>query len=300
MRSRIVRSHSLLLFVGALLLLPPRMAAQSPAGTREKQVFVTVLDKSGAALKGLSPGDVVVREDGVARAVTAVERATDPMWLAMLVDTTREPQGTDSTTQDLRKALTAFVSALQATSEDTAMSLTQYAGAAVTAVNFTSKTEDLLSAIRHIAGSPQSGAVLLEALIDAGRRLSRAPSPRRVIVSVDFDNSAEPSAVLPSKVIESVHAAGASLWAISIRRIGADLGTPDTRQAVLSRLPDLTGGQHLRAIGTSSLESILLRLADVLTHQYLVTYIRPDAKPVSSITASSPRGAKTLITPWVR
>jgi len=251
-----------------------------------------------------------VREDDEIRQVTAAQLATDPLTVAILVDSTKDPQGTDATTQDMRKALASFVTAMQGASGDTAMSLTQCAGAAVTDVSFTTRSEELRSGIQRMGGSPQSVAVLLEALMDASQRLGRASSPRRAIVSVDFDSSAEGSYVLPTRVAEAVHAAGASFWAISIQRTGVafpGLNVPgiyaapvNVRQSLLSVLPDLTGGEQLHVIGTASLESTLLRLADALTHQYLVTYIRPDAKPVVSISAESPRGAKTLIAPWVR
>jgi hypothetical protein len=300
MHSRLVRHAALLLGAGTLLLTPMRTAGQSPAGPREKQIFVTVLDKSGAVVKDLQPSDFSVREDNAVREVTAAEAATDPLALAILVDTTRPPQGTDAGTQDLRKALASFVSTVQSAHEDTVISLTEFAGASVTMVNFTTKTADLSAAISKIYGGQQSGGVLFEALVDASRRVGRMSTPRRAIVSVDFDNTAESSQVLPSKVIEEVHAAGASLWALSIQRTGEAFAPPPLRESLLDALPNLTGGEHWHAIGTSSLESNLLKLADILTHQYLITYIRPDAKPVSVITPSSPRGAKTLMSPWLR
>jgi hypothetical protein len=232
------------------------------------------------------------------------------MWLSLIVDTTKEASATDATRPDLIKALTSFVSTVQSASEGSAISLTECGGAAVMQVDFTTNTSILRSAIQHLAYGPQPEAVLLEALIDTGKKLGRVSSPRRVIVSLDFVNSVEASSVLPEKVGEAVHAAGASYWALSIQRslsgyaavgmLGVDARPPDARHAVLALLPDSTGGQHLNVFGTSSLEATLLKLADILTHQYLVTYVRPDAKPVSSITASSPRGDKALVAPVVR
>jgi hypothetical protein len=252
-----------------------------------------------------------VSEDNAARQVTAARVAPDPLSIALLVDMTSAPPARDAGTPDLRKALASFVSAVHATAADTALSLTACAGAAVTVVNFTTTTDDLRRAIQHLTPSgPPSGAHLLEAFLDASTRLGQRSSPRRAIVAVDFDNSVDGSELVPSRVIDAVHAAGVTLWAFSIQRTGVAFGpeaesTPQTqpsvsREMVLERLPALTGGERRRLVGTSALESNLLRLADVLTHQYLVTYIRPDAKPVASITASSSRGAKTLMAPWVR
>jgi hypothetical protein len=307
MITRVVRQAVLLLAAGAFALNPPRTAAKSSPQGHEKQIFVTVLDKSGAVVKDLSAKDFSVKEDNATRQVTGAELATEPLFLSVLVDTTSPPPGLESAPQDLRKALTSFVSALQSTREDTAISLTEIAGAAVTTVNFTTKTDQLRAAIQKIYPGQRSGAVLLEALVDASKRIDSAtPSPRRAILEIDFD-SAESSQVLPTKVFEAVQAAGASVWALSIVRTGDSIKSENNytanapvKEAVLSKLPDVTGGQRIRSIGTSSLESTLLRVADILTHQYMVTYVRPDGNPVSSIKPSSPRGVKVLMSPWVR
>jgi hypothetical protein len=307
---RLVRISALVLGACTLLAAPPRTAAQVPAGASERQIFVTVLDKSGAVVQDLAPSDVIVREDDEPRTVTGVTLATDPMWISLIVDTAKEARGTDATRPDLIKGLTSFVSTVQSTSEGSGISLTECAGAAVVQVEFTTNTSALRSAIQHLAYGPQPETVMLEAIVDSSKRLSRVSSPRRVIVTVDFVSSVEGSDVLPLKVGEAVHSAGASFWALSVQRsfssigavglLGVDARPPDSRHSVLALLPDATGGQHLNVFGTSLLEATLLKLADALTHQYLVTYVRPDARPVSSITASSPRGEKALIAPLVR
>ena len=302
--------HAPLVIAAALLLTPPMMSAQTPAFVREKQILVTILDKSGVVVRDLSANDFVVREGDDAREVTTATPATDPMWLSLIVDTTKEARGTDATRPDLLKALTSFVSAVQSTAEGTAISLTECAGAAVTQVGFTTNTGVLRSAIQHLAYGPQPESVLLEALVDSSKQLRRVSSPRRAIVSLDFVSSVESSSVLPEKVGEAVHGAGASYWALSIQRslsthaavgmLGVDARPPDGRNAVLDLLPDSTGGQHLNVFGTSLLEPTLLKLADILTHQYLVTYISPGGKPVSSIAVSTARGDKALVAPIVR
>jgi hypothetical protein len=185
------------------------------------------------------------------------------------------------------------------------VSLGEFAGAAVTTVPFTTKAEPLQSAIQKIYQGQRPGGVLLEALIDASRRLTPQETPRREIVSIDF-NSSESSQVQPTKVVTAVHDSGATLWAVSITRSGDNQKADNfptsasPRESVLSKLPDATGGQHLRIIGTSSLEATLLKVADILGHQYLVTYRSPNAGPVPSITVTSPRGATVLRAPMMR
>jgi VWFA-related protein len=296
----------LVVWIAAALVITSAMAA-APAAAQlhERQVFLTVLDKSGAVVKDLSARDFSVREGGATREVTAAELALDPLVVSILVDTTQPPPGWDAGTQDLRKALASFVDAVLAGQEGASVSLGEFAGAAVTTVPFTTKAELLQSAIQKIYQGQRPGGVLLEALIDASRQLTPQQTPRREIVSIDF-NSTESSQVQPTKVVTAVHDSGATLWAVSITRTGdnqkADnfATSASPRESVLSKLPDATGGQHLRIIGTSSLEATLLKLADILSHQYLVTYRSPNAGPVPSIAASSPRGATVLRAPMMR
>ena len=47
---------------------------------------MSVVDKKGVPVTDVTPDDLVVREDGVAREILRVEPATDPMQVALLVD----------------------------------------------------------------------------------------------------------------------------------------------------------------------------------------------------------------------
>jgi hypothetical protein len=48
------------------------------------------------------------------------------------------------------------------------------------------------------------------------------------------------------------------------------------------------------------LVDMLRRLAQTLSAQYLVTYSRPAAAPMVAIVPSVRRGAKILMSPWIR
>ena len=53
---------------------------------RTRTIYVSALDRDGAPVPDLGVKDVAVREDGAAREVLKVERATDPMQIVVLVD----------------------------------------------------------------------------------------------------------------------------------------------------------------------------------------------------------------------
>src|SRR5258706_9517864 len=101
-------------------------AAPPKSELHEHQVFLTVLDKSGAVVKDLSAHDFSVREGSTVREVKAAELASDPLVLSILVDTTPPPPGWDAGTQDIRKALASFISAVLASQEGTQVSLGEF------------------------------------------------------------------------------------------------------------------------------------------------------------------------------
>ena len=79
------------------------------AQDRERSMFVSVLDSSGTPVEGLATADFVVEEDGTEREVLRVGRATAPMQLAVLVDTSGSAA---FAIRDVRNGLEAFVSRL--------------------------------------------------------------------------------------------------------------------------------------------------------------------------------------------
>ena len=90
----------------AALFISVVLVAQSV----ERVLYVNVWDEATRTpVTGLGPEAFNVREDGTRREVTRVTPATSPMSVAILIDNS---QAATPTIADLRKALTAFVKAL--------------------------------------------------------------------------------------------------------------------------------------------------------------------------------------------
>ncbi len=296
MRVRNLQPFILILLAGLVL-----GAAQNP---RERSVLVTVLDKAGAPVKDVKPADLAVREDGAAREVIAVKPAADPLIIALLVDTTSPTMGVNAPTQELRAGLLAFVKTIAAANPDSQIGMWEFAGAGVQTAKFTAKSDDLTKKIQRMFPSKQTGGVLLEALVDASKELGKKAAPRRVIVSVSF-NSPETSTIEPKLVAEAVGKCGASYWAVSIESNGSattsSQGSTASREVILDNVTERTGGRRLTGVAATALESQLKSIADALTSQYEVIYVRPDGAPAPArIESVSTRGAKVLMTPWMR
>ena len=78
---------------------------------RERSIYVTMLDKSGAPVPNMGPSDFIVREDDLAREVLRVAPATDPMDIAILLDNSVADA---SAVPQIRRALPAFLDVLLA------------------------------------------------------------------------------------------------------------------------------------------------------------------------------------------
>jgi hypothetical protein len=292
MKAHVVRAGALL--IAAVGFLSPALAS-APQG-QQKMALVTVVADASGPLRDLTAKDFVVTEDGQKREVVGASLADDPLSIALLVDVAQPPGGVTPPVQDLRSALGAFVKLVQAQNPGARIALSEFAGASVPRVPFGAKPGDLDSAITRLYPNQQGQAVLIEALVDAGKMLGAQPPPRRAIVSVDF-NSAEGSAERMMKnALEEVHKAGATVWSVSVR--GSVVTTP-SREEVLNKLVQANGGLRLMPVDASGLDPNMKIVANSLASQYTVTFMRTGGNPKLTKFETT-RGAKVQSTPWMR
>ena len=272
-----------------------------PAAVRpgQKAALVTVVADAGKPVRNLTAKDFIVKEDGAKREVVDAQLSDDPLSIVLLIDTTQPPMGVTHPTQDLRAAVTTFVRTVHTESPDAQIALGEIAGAAVTSVDFTSNAADLDKGIAKLAANPSSYAVLLEGLVDAGKKLTARPAPRRAIVTVDF-HSPEGSAEKTMKAaVTSIHDSGATLWPITVRGT-TPAGDDPNREDVLNKATKANGGMRFSSFDASGLEGNLKRVAASLTSQYVVTFARPGDGAVKATTFETAGGLKVLLTPFMR
>jgi hypothetical protein len=285
----------------ALVLALTATAAQS-----KRSIVVAVLDHAGAPVKDVSAADLAVQEDGAMREVVEVKPDTDPMTIAVLVDNAKPTMGKEAPTREMRAALTAFVQKVQQASPDSAIGLWECSGAGVMIQKPTTKTDDLTKRISRMVPGQQSGGVMLEALVDASKEVSKkGTNPRRVVVAVSLD-SPEMSTMLPQDVAKVMQKAGVNFWAVSIASYAdantSAQGNSGTREIILSNITAASGGAKFTGVTPISLDQQLAKVADALLAQQFVTYARPADAPatITNVQAASKKGLKALTAPWVQ
>ena len=258
----------------------------------QKSILVTVLDKTGVPIRDLTAADFTVTEDGRRREVTGAELATDPLAVTVMIDTTKPPDGDVDRVRDVRTSLATFVKTVHARSRDAEIALRTVGGAGMVVSDFTTDTAELEKAGTRVVPDLSQGAVMLEALAETARGLTSKTSPRRAIVVIDFA-SREDSAIQPEMAALEVFKSGASVWSVSVQ--GSMRRSGRGRDATLDDLSKKSGGVRSIVIVPSALESLLKNVAESLTAQYLVTYVRPDGTVPRVIVPSAKRGAKVLM-----
>jgi hypothetical protein len=284
-----------LLPVLLVLSIAPSLAAR-PQGGVDKSLFLTALDDAGKPVKGLTADDILIREDNTDRTVVALKPASQPISIAVLVDTAQGTRVTDAYgtpedyVRDLRVAVGGFARQLLAQSPDASVSLMEFGQAAITIVPFTRDPLVFANGVNKLVARPGVGSVLLEALAAANGDLAKQPSARRAIVSLNLEPSDEQSRQDPKKIVESFRKSGAQLWAVSVQRGNLKTAKHDV---VLNDFAKATGGTREFVVGISAVEGILKNYADALAAQYEVVYKRPESKkPAQIVQVGNTKGVK--------
>ena len=281
------------------------LAAPARQDVVQKTALVTVVAEARGPVANLGPRDLVVREDRATRDVLDVRPATEPLFITLLIDTIRPPAGAPASpvgvsvaaTPDFRRGLAAFVSTIKGGNPDAQIAILEYAGATVTAIDFTSEAPTLDRFIQRLFPNRQADAVLIEAVVEGARKLGDKPSPRRAIVVVDF-NSRDSSAVpAMQQAAEIVNKSGATVWTVSVRSTSA---SSSHREDVLNVVTRSSGGTRLTIVQPTGLEAMLKSVANSLLSQYTVTFARPVNATVKSTQMETAKGGKVLLTPWMR
>jgi hypothetical protein len=249
------------------------LTATLAAQAGERVVYVSVIDeKTRQPVPGLGTDAIVVKEDGRQREVLRVAPATSPMPVAILVDNS---QAATATIPDLRRALNTFVRELDGIGP---LALITVAERPTILVDYTTDQKKLLDGAGRVFAVPESGATLLDAIVEVGNGLGKRESDRAAIVLVTTEHT-EFSTLHYSQVLEALGKSGAMMSAIVFTSVSGSNANDEARNraVVLDRGPRDSGGVRFDVLTSLSYEGRMRELSAILKHQYRVVYARPDS-----------------------
>jgi len=268
----------------AIAAWTPRAAAQPI----QRSLYVSVVNDAGAPVPNLGPSDFIVREDNATREVLSVAPADEPMQVAVLVDTS---QGARNVIQFMRQELPAFVTTLTSPNESgrkNQVAIIAFGERPMVFAESTTSVKDLQKAINRIWSQSGSGAYFLDAVYETSQGFKKREASRPVIVALVAEGG-ELSYRQYDQVIDALRDAGAPLYALMFGTPSSSLADEiRNRNIVLDRGVTLTGGNREQLLAPQALGDRLKLLANQLTHQYRVTYARPQSLiPPEKITVSA-------------
>jgi len=250
----------------------PAFSAQG-ARDRERAMYVSVVDREGTPVTGLPARDFLVREDGVAREVLVAEAADDPVTIALLVDNSA---ASAPVIPDVRRALTAFAGKMGGRNP---IAVTTFGDRPTIQQDYTLVVPQVVRGVERLFAQPGSGGVLLQALVEISKGLAKRDFDRAVIIAITTEGP-DFSDLNEGQVIPLLRESGASFYAFVFpARLTPDPRSTGVRERaiVLDRGPRETGGRRDDLLTSMATDDALGKLAEQLTHEYRITYSRPDS-----------------------
>jgi hypothetical protein len=262
----------------ATILLVALTGSSSPSAQAiERSMTVSVVDEAGAPVPDLGPPAFIVREDNVAREVLKVSEATEPMQIALLIDTSRAARDNIS---HYRSALPAFLTMLtnpNASGAKNQVALLAFGERPTVITDYTSSMIELTKGVNRLWALDDTGAYLLDALYEVCQGFDKREAKRPVIIAVTQEGR-EFSSRHYDQVLGPLRESGAPFYALLL---GTPSGAIDdearSRNIVLDEGTRATGGSREQLLTPMALAGKLKQLGTQLTHQYLVTYAHPDS-----------------------
>jgi VWFA-related protein len=262
--------HRRFVFLPALFIAAS-ISVFGQAGSRERTLYASVVDKNDEPVNGLTANDFVVREDNARREVLRVSRAVEPMALAILVDNSK---AAEDDIKNIRDGLTTFIEEMRAEND---IALIGLADRPTILQDYTRNGELLKAAVGRIFAQPQSGMMFLEAIIEVSSGLAKREEPRANIVAILTDGP-EFSTQHYNQVLDSLKSGGAGLHALAIGTFGASSSDElRNRGMVLDLGPKRSGGERHPLLSSMAVSESLGKVARELKNQYKVVYGRPES-----------------------
>ncbi|MEC9301737.1 MAG: VWA domain-containing protein [Acidobacteriota bacterium] len=272
------RTNWLMQLVGAMLLALPSTAWTQAT---QQQLFVTVVDATtGQGVHDLGAEHFVVQEDGVQRQILGASLATEPLEIAILVDTSEAAR---SIMREVQEGVSAFVEGLRfniGLGVGDQVALMTFGGARFILVDWTSDLEQLKEGATKLRSRQGTGTFLPDAVNDTAKDFSGREAARPVLVVVSADGIDYSSHRDFRRIIQELRGSYTLMYSVFIptasRRMTLNWDSRE-RDAVLTEGPRQTGGRRINLSGRQAITGALMSIQNELTSQYVVTYHRPES-----------------------
>ncbi|HYE85677.1 MAG TPA: hypothetical protein VEA16_04950 [Vicinamibacterales bacterium] len=245
----------------------------SAAQANERVAYVSAWDaKTRAPITGLGTDAFVVREDDIRREVLRVTPATSPMAVAVLVDNS---QAARDHIAEIRRALSSFLRAVDGLGP---VSVVGVADRPTILRDYTTDQKQLQEAVGKVFSMPDSGATLLDAIVEVSNGLRKREEDRAALVILTTENI-EFSNRHYSDVLDALARGGAMLHAVVLTTPAGSALTEEARNRafVLDRGPKASGGTRTDVVTSQAFDVKMTELAAILKSQHRVVYSRPES-----------------------
>jgi hypothetical protein len=252
------------------------VAAQVAAPLSARTVYVSVLDKSGIPIDGLTAADFEIKEGGKVVDIDQAVVAKESLQIAIIVD--------DNGTGLFRSALMRFVQRMDG---HAMMALSSVVGQTMKVVDYTPSVDVLMQGLATLNARPGTpdGGQLLEGISEAALELRKREAKRPIIIALTVGGT-EHSTVNSDLVLDQLRKSGASLHVFSVatsalRSTVTATAPRDLLQEnmhlnrVLGDGPKQSGGTHQQIVASAGFLMGLQSLASELVGQYRITYNLP-------------------------
>ena len=253
------------------------MSAGWPPPPTNRTIYVSVVDRDGQPVPGLTPADLSVKEGGKDREITSVSVPTTRMHLALLVE--------ESITADssVRTGLFEFVKRMLPQAD---VSLITVGLRNTTVTPFTSDINSIVAGINGFSLRQNPvGENMAEGIAEQAKAFQTSRPERPVMVVVGLEVM-QASTERPERVLTELRLSRAILYAVTLSggfetaNVG-DLADLAERGKVIGEGTKQSGGQRFETARTPAVPRALQRVADELLAQYQITYVLPDGAALS-------------------
>jgi VWFA-related protein len=263
--------------LGATLLTAALLGApaQQRGDARERHVYATVTGENDQPIRNLTAADFIVRENGVAREILNVTPAPPPTHIGLLVD---DSAIMEPALAEIRRGLTAFVHSVMTAEPKPQIAITSFGERPTRLAPYSAALETLERAIGRVFPRSNTGAYLLEAIMEETAELRKRKAERPLIVALVNEDGVEFSNLTADRVRQALQATNASLWTLTLQTQSPSLSTAARERAkVLTEVAGASGGVHNLILTRQAIESGLTRMANLIGSRYDIAYARSDA-----------------------